>query len=106
MFQKSKIKNKWDILYIDMKILLSLINYIEMAIRFRVDYFSTQSVYISEREIYNCLVLVRAREILSLMSIVMLIKFFSIVSESADKRVSGSVREWNLNKQLTVTVLC
>lgn len=33
-----------------------------MAIGFRVDYFSTQSVYISEREIYNCLVLVRAGE--------------------------------------------
>lgn len=45
-----------------MKILISLINYIEVAIRFRVDYFLTQSVYISEREIYNCLVLVRARE--------------------------------------------
>ena len=45
-----------------MKILISLTNYIEVAIRFRVDYFLTQSVYISEREIYNCLVLVRARE--------------------------------------------
>lgn len=60
-FRKAKLSTN-DILYIDMKILISLINYIEMAIRFRVDYFSTQSVYISEREIYNCLVLVRARE--------------------------------------------
>ena len=45
-----------------MKILISLINYIEVVIGFRVDYFLTQNVYISEREKYNCLVIVRARE--------------------------------------------